>query len=250
LHIGALLLADRTVLEYLKPTSPLYQVAGIAATLVLLALALTGGNRARRRLWKSHRGFQASHVILASVLAVLIAAHVIATARYLGGGTRRILFAAASAGALLMLLRPRRPGETSHSESLARRQLVFGRNSTLVAAVLALCAAGIAGLVPGPVGAALREPLVRRTVAPPLDFPHSKHGGVNCLTCHHNYADGTGSSLCVECHRSERADLKEGAEARFHGFCLECHRHPDAAFTHHGPVAGCEGCHRPPDVEQ
>src|ERR1700722_12757059 len=82
LHVGGLLLADRTVIEYLKPTAPLYQVAGIAATLVLLALALTGGGAARRRLWTSHRSFQATHVILGSALAVLVATHVIATARY------------------------------------------------------------------------------------------------------------------------------------------------------------------------
>jgi DMSO/TMAO reductase YedYZ heme-binding membrane subunit len=250
LHVGGLLLADRTVIEYLKPTTPLYQIAGIAATLVLLALALTGGGGARRRLWKSHRGFQATHVILGGVLAVLVAAHVIAAARYLGGGMRRILFAAAAAGALLMLLRVRRPGDTSRSESVTRRQLVFGRNSTLIAGVLALCAAGIIGLLPGRVGAALREPLIRRTASLPLDFPHSKHGAVNCLTCHHNYADGTGSSLCVECHRSARTDLREGAEARFHGFCFECHRHPGATFTHQGPVAGCKACHQPPDAEQ
>jgi DMSO/TMAO reductase YedYZ heme-binding membrane subunit len=250
LHVGGLLLADRIVIEYLKPTAPLYQLAGIAAALVLLALALTGGAGARRRLWRSHRGFQATHVILGGLLAVLIAAHVIVTARYLGGGARRVLFAAAAAGALLMLLRARRPGETARAESLVRRQLVFGRNSTLIASLLSLCAAAIAGLVPARVGASLREPLIQRTSTLPLDFPHSKHGAVNCLTCHHNYADGTGSSQCVECHRSARTDLKEGAEARFHGFCFECHRHPDAAFTRHGPVAGCEACHRSADTEQ
>ena len=250
LHIAGLVLADRLVLEYLKPTAPLYQLAGIAATLVLLVLAATGGAAARRRLWRSHRGFQATHVILAAVLATSIAIHVVVTARYLGGPVRRALFAAAAIGALLMLLRARRPNETGRPESLVRRQLVFGRHSALIAAVLAACALAIAGLFPGAVGAALREPVARRAAAPPLDFPHSKHGAVNCLTCHHNYADGTGSSLCVQCHRSTRADLKEGAEARFHGFCFECHRHPDASFAHHGPVAGCEACHRPPSVEQ
>jgi len=248
-HIGGLVLADRTVLEYLKPTAPLYQLAGIAATLALLVLALTGGGGARRRLWKSHRGFQATHVILSGVLAVLIAVHVIVTARYLGGGGRRALFAAASIGALLMLLRGRRPGAAARSETLARRQLVFGRNSALIAGVLVLCAAAIAGLVPGAVGAALREPLIRRSAALPLDFPHGKHAAVNCLACHHNYADGTGSESCISCHRGTRADLKEGAEARFHGFCFECHRHPAAALEHHGPVAGCETCHRPPGIE-
>jgi DMSO/TMAO reductase YedYZ heme-binding membrane subunit len=250
LHIGGLVLGDRTVLEYLKPTAPLYQLAGIASTLALLALALTGGGAARRRLWKSHRSFQAAHVILGGVLAVLIAVHVIVTARYLGDAARRALFAAAAIGALLMLLRGRRPGTTARSESLARRHLVFGRNSTLIAGVLALCAAAIAGLVPGAVGAALREPLIRRSATLPLDFPHGKHAAVNCLACHHNYADGTGSESCVSCHRGTRADLREGAEARFHGFCFECHRHPDAAFKHHGPVAGCEACHQSPSVEQ
>jgi DMSO/TMAO reductase YedYZ heme-binding membrane subunit len=249
LHIGGLLLADHTVVEYLKPTTPLYQLAGILATVVLLVLAVTGGAVARRRLWKSHRGFQATHVILGALLAVLIAVHVVVTARYLGGLGRRAWFVLAGIGALMMLLRARKVSGTS-SESLTRRQLVFGRHSTLIAVVLAVCAAAIAALLPSSVGAEFREPLMKRSVAPPLDFPHSKHGAVNCLTCHHNYADGTGSTLCVECHRSARTDLKEGAEARFHGFCFECHRHPDASFAHHGPVAGCETCHRPPSVEQ
>jgi predicted CXXCH cytochrome family protein len=169
----------------------------------------------------------------------LIAVHVVVTARYVGGGGRRVLYAAAAIGALLMLLRARRPVGT-------RRQLVFGRHSTLVVAAVALCAAAIAGLLPYSVGAKLREPIIRRTVSLPLDFPHDKHGAVNCLACHHNYADGTGATLCVECHRSARADLKEGLQARFHGFCFDCHRHPDPALTRHGPVAGCVVCHRTP----
>jgi hypothetical protein len=246
LHIGGLVLADRTVIEYLKPTAPLYQFAGIAAALLLLILVSTGSTRLRRRLWKSHRGFQATHVILGCLLCALTAVHVVVTARYLGGPGRRVLFVAATIGAILMLLRARRPSGTAHPASMTRRQLVFGRHSTLIAGVAAICAAAIAGLFPDAVGAALREPVVRRAAALPLDFPHGKHGAVNCLTCHHNYADGRGSELCIQCHRDSRVDLKEGIEARFHGFCFECHRHPDATFTHHGPVSGCVACHRPP----
>jgi len=246
LHIAGLLLADPTVIEYLKPTAPLYQLTGIAAALALLVLVATGGAAARRRLWRSHRSFQATHVILGAALVTLTAVHVAVTARYLGGPVRRALFGAAAIGALLMLLRGRWVGATGRM----RRQLVFGRHSTLIACMLAVCALAIAALLPNAVGAALREPLMRRTAAPPLDFPHSKHGAVNCLSCHHNYADGTGSTLCIECHRSARTDLKQGAEARFHGFCFGCHRHPDASFARHGPVAGCEVCHRPPSVEQ
>jgi class III cytochrome C family protein/ferric reductase like protein len=250
-HVAGLLLADGTVLAYLEPTAPFYQLAGIAATLLLAILAPLSVARARRRLWKSHRGFQATHVILACALAALIAIHVVVTARYLGGPGRRALFVAAALGAILMLLRARRPGAPPHASGApaSRPQLVFGRHSGLIVAAVAACAAGIASLLPGSVGAELREPFFQRASRMPLDFPHGKHLAVNCLTCHHNYADGTGASLCVECHRSRRADLEEGVEARFHGFCFECHRHPERAFTKHGPVSGCSTCHRPPTTE-
>jgi len=242
LHIGGLVLSDRTVIEYLKPTAPLYQFAGIAAALLLLLLVLLSHGPLRRCLWKSHRGFQASHVILACALAGLVAVHVVVTARYLGGAGRRALYVAATIGALLMLLRARRPPQNARHTPVQR---VFGRHSSLIVGAVAISAAALAALLPASVDAGLREPLMLRTTRLDLDFPHDKHGAVNCLTCHHNYADGTGAALCVECHRSERSDLREGAEARFHGFCFECHRHPSAALKEHGPVAGCQTCHRP-----
>jgi hypothetical protein len=243
LHIGGLVLSDHTVIEYLKPTAPLYQFAGIAAALLLLLLVLLAHGPLRRRLWKSHRGFQASHVILACALAALVAVHVVVTARYLGGRGRRALYVAATIGALLMLLRARRPPQGARQPPL---QLVFGRHSSLIVGAVAISAAALTALLPASVDAELREPLIPRASRLELDFPHDKHGAVNCLTCHHNYADGTGAALCVECHRSARADLRTGAEAEFHGFCFECHRHPSASLKGHGPVAGCHICHRPP----
>ncbi len=120
----------------------------------------------------------------------------------------------------------------------------------MIVGVVALSAAALASLLPHAVDAALREPLMRRTGALPLDFPHDKHGMVNCLKCHHNYVDTPGGETCVSCHRSSRADLKEGAEARFHGFCFECHRHPAAVFKRHGPVSGCVACHEAPGTRQ
>jgi predicted CXXCH cytochrome family protein len=246
IHIGGLALADRTVVEYLKPTAPLYQLAGIAATLLLLVLCLSSLAGARRRLWASHRGFQATHVILGCLLAASIAVHVVVTARYVGGRGRRALLIAAAIGAILMLLRHRRPIGAAHRESMVRRQFVFGRHTTSVVGVAAITAAAIAGLFPQAVSGLLREPVLHRAHSIPLDFPHGKHGMVNCLACHHNYADGRGWGLCVDCHRSGRADLKEGVEARFHGFCFDCHRHPEATLRGHGPVAGCIACHQPP----
>jgi predicted CXXCH cytochrome family protein len=251
IHIGGLLLADHTVIEYLKPTAPLYQIVGIAATLLLLILVLTALMSARRRLWKSHRGFQATHVVLGCAIAALIAIHVVVTARYLGGRGGRVLFVAAAIGSILMLLRARRPTEPARDAAAAQRQLVFGRHSTSIVGTVAICAAAIAGLLPDSVEATLREPLMSRgaSLALPLDFPHGKHGAVNCLTYHHNYADGTGAAQCIQCHRDSRADLKEEIEARFHGFCFECHRRPAATFQRHGPVSGCVACHQPPATE-
>ena len=247
LHIGGLALSDHTVIEYLKPTAPPYQFAGIAATLLLGMLALLAHGAVRRRLWRSHRGFQASHVILACLLAALVAVHVVVTARYIGGGGRRALYIAATIGALSLLLRARRPRQSSR-QAPPRSMLVFGRHSALIVGVVIVCGAAMAALLPASVDASLREPVFLRATRLPLDFPHDKHGAVNCLTCHHNYADGTGAALCIECHRSRRADLRAGIEARFHGFCLDCHRHPGASLEGHahGPVSGCHVCHRPP----
>ncbi|MGO9424969.1 MAG: cytochrome c3 family protein [Steroidobacteraceae bacterium] len=251
-HVGGLMAADRTIIEYLKPTTPLYQLAGIAAAGLLLIVVLGSIGSVRRRLWASHRGFQAVHVILACLLAPFIAVHVVVTARYLGGAGRRLWFVAVTIGAILMLLRSRRPRAAAHRGRgfLAHGRFVFGRHSTLIVGVAAVSAAALAGLLPHAVGAALREPLMRRAGALPLDFPHDKHGLVNCLKCHHNYVDTPGGETCVSCHRSSRADLKEGAEARFHGFCFECHRHPPAAFKRHGPVSGCVACHQAPGTRQ
>jgi hypothetical protein len=251
-HAAGLVLADGTVLEYLKPSAPLHQLAGIAAAAALSFLVFGSLAAARRRLWHSHRGFQATHIVIAYLLAVLVTAHVAVTARYLGGPGRRALFAAAAVSAVLMLMRARRPAASGPAAQAAvwarraRHPLVFGRHSTSIVVTAAACVACIAALVPASVDATLREPAMSRATGLALDFPHEKHGAVNCLTCHHNYADGTGMQACIECHRGPRTDLKEGVEARFHGFCLDCHRHPGAALREHGPVAGCAVCHHAP----
>ena len=93
---------------------------------------------------------------------------------------------------------------------------------------------------------ALREPLLPRAQTLSLNFDHRKHTAINCLVCHHNYADGRGFDACIFCHRSARTDLKVGVEARFHDFCLNCHRHPGPTLPRHGPVSGCTICHQPP----
>lgn len=244
LHVGAALLAEPLVLDYLKPTLPRYQLGGLLALVLLATLVVTSLDRVRRRLWQSHRGFQASHVVMSTALLLLLALHVVATDRYTHGAVRRTGFLLVTALALLLPLRRARSSPQAHHPQRSRS--VFGRHAVLIAAVLAGATLLLAGFAPTPWVRGWREPLLLRTQRLPFDFDHAKHAAVNCLTCHHNYNDRTGQDSCVHCHRTARADLKAGAEATFHEFCLGCHRAPPADLLHHGPVSGCATCHRDP----
>jgi predicted CXXCH cytochrome family protein len=250
LHAVGLVLVDHTVIEYLKPTAPPYQWMGMSALILLLAVVISSLPTVRHRLWANHRGFQSIHVISGCVLAALVTAHVIVTNRYVTGLGRRAWFLLVAVGALLMLLRFRRRSAAVAAAPRTLTRWVFGRHSRRVLAGVLMSAAAIAALSASPLVTALRQPMIARATPLPLDFPHGKHVTVNCLVCHHNYADGSGGGSCIECHRSHRADLKLGAEARFHAFCFECHRHPPASFEHHGPVSGCSVCHKVPDVDR
>jgi hypothetical protein len=243
LHVVVAVVSDHTVIEYLKFTTPLYQWAGIAAVLGLLILTLSSLAGLRRRLWRSHRNFQATHIALGCAVLVLLAVHVITADRYTRGYGRRALFIVVAAGGIAMLLRRRRGTATAPPDSLAARGFAFGRHSTFVVSAIVATVLALTPLIAGRAEVALREPLLRRSMTLPLNFDHGKHTAVNCLACHHNYADGRGFDACIHCHRSERADLKMGIEARFHTFCLDCHRAPDAALIGHGPVSGCVSCH-------
>lgn len=243
LHILLALVTDPTVIEYLKPTSPLYQLAGISAFLLLLILVATSAANLRRRLWQSHRNFQASHIIIGCVLLVLLAAHVLTTGRYTDGYPRRIAVIAVAAGGIAVLLIRRRVMKTASADMSVARRFAFGRHSNLIVGILAATMLVLTILIPGRAGVALREPILTRSQAPPLNFDHAKHVAVNCLTCHHNYADGRGFDACIHCHRSAGPAIKVGVEARFHDFCLDCHRNPGPHLVRHGPVSGCAACH-------
>jgi DMSO/TMAO reductase YedYZ heme-binding membrane subunit len=244
LHILLAVVSDHTVIEYLKPTSPLYQLAGILAFVLLLVLAVTSRESGRRRFWRSHRSFQAVHIVVACMVLALLAAHVIATNRYTGSYGRRVVFAAVAGGGAALLLRRRRSAMSTQYAAPARRT-VFGRHSAFIVGVIVASVVTIGALIAPRPGLALREPLLSREGTLLLNFDHAKHTAVNCLACHHNYADNRGFDSCIHCHRSARADLKVGVEARFHDFCLHCHRNPEPQFQRHGPVSGCVVCHQP-----
>jgi hypothetical protein len=244
LHVGLLLGADHRVVEHLKPTAPRYEYAGILALLTLLFLTVPAGAQVRWRLWPRHRNFQAAHVGAACLLVVTLAVHVLATGRYVHGRARVVAYLLLSGIVLLALLRGRTPRQSAQRTRFLAG-LVFGRHSRLVLAIILVALAALVAMLPGSTTLALREPFLRRSESLVLGFPHDKHRAVNCIQCHHNFVDRSGSDSCISCHRSGRPAIRVGAEARFHDFCLGCHRDPPAYLTGHGPPTGCAPCHAP-----
>lgn len=243
-HVLLAASGDPVVLEHLKPTMPIYEWAGVAALALLLFLCVPSGARLRRRLWSRHRSFQVVHVSASCAALLFIAVHVLTTGRYVHGPLARAAAVLVCAAALLGLLRARaRRADGPVPQAPFPGNLVFGRHVRLVLAIVCLCVVLSAALLLPRAGLALREPLRARHERLVLDFPHDKHRDVNCIACHHNFTDGTGADACIACHRSDRSDLRAGAEARFHEFCLDCHRDPAPRFAHHGPTSGCQTCH-------
>jgi predicted CXXCH cytochrome family protein len=250
-HAVALIWAEPLLLEYLKPTAPLHMLTGIAALAALLALVATGFESVRRRLWRSARGFQATHVGVAIAALAATGAHVIASARYVDSRWKVAVLCGASTLAALGILRARRSpspqSDEAHSwtSSTRWRNLLtdssFGPHAAMVAVLVLLAVAAVALLLVPVNQAALRRPVFARTEPLPLAFPHGRHRSVACVACHHNFVDGTGMTGCISCHRSARADLKLAAEPRFHDFCFTCHIERRA--NRHGPVRSCGGCH-------
>lgn len=92
--------------------------------------------------------------------------------------------------------------------------------------------------------------LVRQRPLLPLNFDHGVHGEVNCLTCHHDYADRSpappsGDRTCLFCHKKTPA-LAPRIEEDFHQLCRGCHLERVQAVHAAGPVRACQQCHKPP----
>lgn len=244
-HVAVLLVVDHQVVEHLRLTAPPYEWAGVLALLLVIVLAPLSTGTMRRLLWSRHRSFQAVHVGVSCVLVPLIAVHVITSSHFVHGTLRVAVYVAISVTALLALLRARNnPHPTANRPGFLSRR-VFGRHARKIVALVGACCLATMVLLDARASMVLREPFLARASPLKVDFPHDKHREVNCVECHHNFIDRSGSGGCFGCHRSARIELRVGAEARFHDFCLGCHRDPPPAFEHHGPVTGCATCHLP-----
>jgi hypothetical protein len=250
MHVALLLLFDRRVFEHISLTAPVYEWLGMIALVLLLALTVLSLPSVRQRLYGRHRSFQLMHVGMTCVLIPAIAAHILTTGRYLHGRIAATAYVLVSVLALGALLRARARAESESRAPGVLNSLAFGRYSGVLVACISLAVFALLPLMIAHASLTLREPMLRRTVALAIDFPHDKHRAVNCIVCHHNFSDRTGSDTCISCHRSRRPAIHVGAEARFHDFCLGCHRDPPTNLEHHGPTTGCETCHVPPGMPQ
>jgi predicted CXXCH cytochrome family protein len=169
--------------------------------------------------------------------------HVLTTDRYVHGRVPAIAYSLLSGIVLLALLRPRTRRQPAQEPASFPGRLVFGRHSRLVLGIVLGALAALLALSSGGTALAMREPFLGRSERLLVDFPHDKHRAVSCTRCHHDYLDRSGEGSCVSCHRSGRAAIRIGVEARFHDFCLGCHRDPPAYLAGQGPVTGCETCH-------
>jgi hypothetical protein len=166
------------------------------------------------------------HVVLAAVVVVTACAHVIGSSQMLSGAVK-------TAVVLVLLCLP-----VGWYAWRRRPTPMAARRASQVGAVV------LVALLPASMSKQLLLEPVARPAAIAVNFPHDLHTSVSCVTCHHNYVDHTGTTACIECHRSSRTDLGRSSEQTFHTFCRDCHTQLALDSHKHGPTRSCAACHQ------
>jgi hypothetical protein len=76
----------------------------------------------------------------------------------------------------------------------------------------------------------------------PMTFAHKDHIEQNCILCHHNYNDDTGTGMCIDCHLRD-PEVSHLLEEQFHGLCMTCHAEKYMEGEKGGPLRRCIDCH-------
>jgi len=238
-HATVLIVAEPHSARYLLPSAPLFMWCGVVALLSTVALVITGlSARTQMRAGQNQQPRQLHratvHIVLAAILMVATCAHAIGSSQLLSGPVKTAVL-------LLLLCLPlgwyavrRRPVARNNHDAASRSR---ARPASHIAAV------GITALLPTSTSKQLLlEPAAQPDIIA-VNFPHDNHISVNCVVCHHNYVDHTGTTACIECHRSTRTDLPHSSESTFHTFCRACHTQLALDHEKHGPTRSCSGCH-------
>ena len=219
------------------------------------------------------------HIVLAAVLVLMASAHIVGSSQLLSGPLKLVvvlLMLALPLGWYALRPRPAQnggtgpsatghapgpgapgravsgratghapgPGATGRSTGLGVAGRALGTAHSLTRPASHIAAVAIIALMPAPVSRQLLlEPVVRPSSIA-VSFPHDSHTSVSCVACHHNYVDHTGTTACLECHRSARADLVHSSESTFHTFCRDCHTQLALGSVKHGPTRSCSACHQ------
>jgi Class III cytochrome C family len=215
----------------LLPSAPLFMWCGVVALLSVVASVVTGlsARSHMRRPPENRPRIERStlHIVLAAVLMLTACAHAIGSSQLLSGTFKTILCLVSLALPLGWYAVRRRPTPRS-----------LARPASHIAAV------GFIALLPTSTS---KQLLLEQATQPDkiaVIFPHDLHTSVSCVTCHHNYVDHTGTTACIECHRSARSDLLRCSESEFHTFCRGCHTQLSLdGQPKHGPTRSCAGCH-------
>jgi len=75
-----------------------------------------------------------------------------------------------------------------------------------------------------------------------VKFAHADHVEQNCVECHHNFVDNTGTGMCFDCHKTD-PEVAHLIEEQFHELCRNCHIEHQAGREAHGPTRQCVRCH-------
>jgi hypothetical protein len=218
-------------LHYLLPSAPLYMLCGLGALMVLAVLIPTGlSTRTLLRQSPGRAGVGIAHALLAALFLGLLGAHLVGSGQLIDTGPKAL--------SLCILL------ALPVFWSVLRTRNLRLRPTHWIALVVSFAVAAVLLALPiQPTAARLMEPVVRPSETLPVHFPHELHMSVNCVACHHNFRDTTGTANCIDCHRSRRTDLPHSSEATFHVFCRQCHHDLALDGRKHGPTRDCQSCH-------
>lgn len=230
-HALILFAVEPLTFHYALPSAPLYMLCGIGALAALALLVPTGlSSRSVLRHTPGRSGVGLWHAVLAALFVGLLGAHLVGSGQLIDTLPKQFsLCILLALPVFWAVLRPR--NELMRAGHWATLVLSFA----LAAALL---------LLPmRPSAARLLEPATRPSGMLPVHFPHELHMSVNCVVCHHNFRDATGTANCIDCHRSRREDLPHSSEQTFHIFCRQCHHDLALEGRKHGPTRACQSCH-------
>jgi hypothetical protein len=146
LHILGFLLIDPVTFEYLKLKAPLYMLAGITGSVLILFLTITSFPKMRQRVYRMFTRFRYLHLVLSISAMGLSAWHVLGAAYYANAWYKQLLLIMIIIGVPLFAYWSRR----SHGTAPGTARLVSARhadhqglNGFIFALVISVAWAGV-----------------------------------------------------------------------------------------------------------